>query len=289
MPRLHYATHIANSPRVVWETMLQHPTYEQWTSAFAKGSTYEGAWEPGARIRFLAPDGSGVVSEIAESRPHEFVSVRHLGMLEHGVEDFESEAVRAWAPAYENYTFRSSGGGTELAIDVDTTPELVEMMNAAWEQGLARLKAMCEARTSFEGATPILPVRQLEASIDFYVNVLAFKVDFVGPGRFAAVSRDRCHLFLSEGDQGNVGTWTWIGVSDVEAVLEECRANGHATRHPPTNYSWAYEMQVEDLDGNVLRIGSEPRADLPSGASWRDMHGDRWERLPSGEWSRVEH
>jgi hypothetical protein len=30
-------------------------------------------------------------------------------------------------------------------------------------------------------------------------------------------------------------------------------------RLPPTSYAWALEMQIEDPDGNVLRIGSEPR------------------------------
>jgi hypothetical protein len=29
----------------------------------------------------------------------------------------------------------------------------------------------------------------------------------------------------------------------------------------PTNYSWAVEMQIEDPDGNVLRLGSEPRTE----------------------------
>jgi hypothetical protein len=28
---------------------------------------------------------------------------------------------------------------------------------------------------------------------------------------------------------------------------------------PPTNFPWALEMQVKDPDGNVLRIGSEPK------------------------------
>jgi predicted enzyme related to lactoylglutathione lyase len=141
-------------------------------------------------------------------------------------------------------------------------------------------------RAVFEGVTPILPVRQLDASIDFYVKVLGFTVNFVGPGKFASVSRDGCCLFLSEGDQGHIGTWMWIGVDDVEVVLEEYRARGYDARHPPTNYPWAFEMQIEDPDGNVLRIGSGRRADLPEGTSWRDMRDVRWERLSSGEWVR---
>jgi hypothetical protein len=39
--------------------------------------------------------------------------------------------------------------------------------------------------------------------------------------------------------------------------------------------AWALEMQVEDLDGNVLRIGSDPRPGEPDG-EWLDMHGRRW-------------
>lgn len=34
-------------------------------------------------------------------------------------------------------------------------------------------------------------------------------------------------------------------------------------------------MQVEDLDGNVLRFGSEPIAGAPFG-EWLDMHGRIW-------------
>ncbi len=144
MPTQHYRVRIACAPSVVWHEMLGREGYEDWTSAFAEGSTYEGSWETGARIRFLSPSGGGVVSEIAECRPHQFLSVRHLGLIANGVEDFESEAVKAWAPAYENYTFDADGDGTELVVDLDVSPGEVDMMNAMWAKGLARLKARCE-------------------------------------------------------------------------------------------------------------------------------------------------
>jgi catechol 2,3-dioxygenase-like lactoylglutathione lyase family enzyme len=57
------------------------------------------------------------------------------------------------------------------------------------------------------GAQPILPVADLRASIDYYVNALGFQHDW-GDAGFASVSRDRCHLFLCENDpgaHGNVG------------------------------------------------------------------------------------
>jgi catechol 2,3-dioxygenase-like lactoylglutathione lyase family enzyme len=138
---------------------------------------------------------------------------------------------------------------------------------------------------TFQGMTPILRVHSVSASIDYYVHKLGFKIDWQTP-IFVSVSRGCCHIFLTEGDQGNPGSWVWIGVEDAEALLNEYRASGAQIRHPPTNYAWAYEMQVEDLDGNVLRLGSEPKSDQPVG-EWLDMRGDRWVVSSTGEWTRV--
>lgn len=138
----------------------------------------------------------------------------------------------------------------------------------------------------FEGATPILRVEKLSASVDYYVRVLGFKLDWSGPW-FGSVSRDGCNVFLSEGDQGNPGSWVWIGVQDADALFNEYRSSGAKIRHAPTNYTWAYEMQVENLDGNVLRLGSDPKSDQPVG-EWLDMRGDHWVTTPSGEAVRVE-
>ncbi len=139
--------------------------------------------------------------------------------------------------------------------------------------------------TGFEGMNPILRVTDLAASLDYYVAKLGFKVDWQTPF-FASVSRGKCHIFLSVGDQGHLGSWVWIGVEDADALFGEYQANGARVRNPPTNYEWTYEMQIEDLDGNVLRLGSEPKSDQPEG-EWLDMRGERWAKSPDGEWKRV--
>ena len=133
----------------------------------------------------------------------------------------------------------------------------------------------------FEGLTPILRVRDLTRSINYYTNVLGFKIDFHEAGIIASVSRDGCSIFLVEGDQGNPGSWLWIGVDDVRLLFEEYQAKGAHVRHPPTNYSWAYEMQIQDPDGNVLRLGSEPQENTPIG-EWLDMKGRRWKPAENG-------
>jgi catechol 2,3-dioxygenase-like lactoylglutathione lyase family enzyme len=143
------------------------------------------------------------------------------------------------------------------------------------------MKSVTAMNTVFEGAQPILSVADLDASVDYYVNVLGFKVDF--RDLIASVSRGRCALFLVAGDQGNSGTWVWVGVDDVDPLHAEYVESGARIRQPPTNFPWACEMQVEDLDGNVLRLGSEPKPDRPFGP-WCDMRGTLWTRSPEGKW-----
>jgi uncharacterized protein YndB with AHSA1/START domain len=146
--RLHFSTVIAAPRDIVWDTMLGPETYRQWTAEFAAGSYFEGSWDQGERIRFLTPEGSGMLAEIAENRPHEFVSIRHLGFIKEGVEDTDSPEVRAWAPSYENYAFSEADGSTRVDVEVDSMPEWDEFMSETWPKALAKLKAIAEARAS---------------------------------------------------------------------------------------------------------------------------------------------
>jgi predicted enzyme related to lactoylglutathione lyase len=118
-------------------------------------------------------------------------------------------------------------------------------------------------RTRFEHAEPIIRVSSMSRSLGYYVDVLGFTNAEWGGDDFTRVNRDNAGIYLSEGDQGNPGTWVWVGVEDVALLYEEYRKSGAKILHEPKNYLWAYEMKVEDPDGHVLRFGSEPRNDIP--------------------------
>jgi uncharacterized protein YndB with AHSA1/START domain len=145
LKRLQFSTTVAVSPARLIEVMTGPESYRQWTSVFAEGSCFEGSWEQGQRIRFLSPSGDGMVSEIAVHRPNEFISIRHLGFIVKGAEDTESEAVRAWAPAYENYTFTRTLDGTQVVVDQDVPEDWESHLAEAWPKALAKLKSLCEA------------------------------------------------------------------------------------------------------------------------------------------------
>lgn len=133
------------APRAqVWAAMLGPESYKAWTAAFCEGSYYEGSWDEGAKIQFLSPTGDGMTAVIAENKPHEFVSIRHLGVIENGVEDTTSEKVRAWTPAHENYRFTDVPGGCRVTVTMDTVPEYEQYMLDTYPKALGLLKALCE-------------------------------------------------------------------------------------------------------------------------------------------------
>jgi uncharacterized protein YndB with AHSA1/START domain len=149
MQKMHFSTTI-NAPRkVVWDTMLQDEGYRTWTRAFnPNGSWYEGDWTQGSTIRFLGPnDGGrveGMVSRVRESRPYEYISLEHVGIIQDGKEDTTSDAVKKWTPAFENYTFKEANGRTDVLVDMDVADEHKQMFEETWPKALQKLKQLAE-------------------------------------------------------------------------------------------------------------------------------------------------
>lgn len=145
MKTLNFSITINAPVEKVYKTMLALDTYKEWTTPFEPTSYYEGDWTEGSVIKFLSARGGGMYSEIAENKQNEFVSIRHLGMIDvNGAIDIESDAVKAWAPSYENYTFVGKGNETEVKVDLGVPEEWEEMFNESWPKALLKLKEICE-------------------------------------------------------------------------------------------------------------------------------------------------
>lgn len=137
------------SPEKVWDSVVNKSKYQKWTAPFQETSTFEGGWNKGDRILFVGINDKGkkegMVSEIAESRYPEFISVKHLGMILDGIEDTTSEEVKKWAPAYENYTLEKIGPEKTLfKLSLDTPDEWADMMIDLWPKAFKILKELSE-------------------------------------------------------------------------------------------------------------------------------------------------
>lgn len=148
MKKLNLDIHINASQDKVWDAITNDKKYREWTSVFQPTSSFEGGWNTGDKINFIGIDEKGekggMVSEIAESRKPEYVSIRHLGYIMNGVVDTTSDAVKAWAPAYENYSIVKDGDGSKFILEQDLEDSYEEMFKELWPKALEKLKEVAE-------------------------------------------------------------------------------------------------------------------------------------------------
>jgi uncharacterized protein YndB with AHSA1/START domain len=151
MKKLQFKKDINAPAEKVYNTMLgigNQDTYERWTFEFNPTSTYEGSWEKGAKICFVGTDENGkkggMVSEIAENVPFQFVSIRHYGILDGENEITEGMDVEKWAGGLENYTFDENNGVTTVTVESDAMEDYLDYFNSTWPKALNRLKELAE-------------------------------------------------------------------------------------------------------------------------------------------------
>lgn len=135
-----------NAPKEkVWNILWEDTSYRKWTSPFCEGSyAVTDNWKEGSKVLFLSPGGDGMVSKVAANRPCEFMSFLHLGEVKAGVEDTESEKVKQWAGAKENYTLTEVEGKTLLTVDMDMNDEMKTYFEDTWPKAMAQLKQLAE-------------------------------------------------------------------------------------------------------------------------------------------------
>lgn len=149
--KLTFKTEINATAQKVYRTMLgldDKKNYEQWTSIFHPGSTFDGDWVKGSKIFFIGSDENGkkggMVSHVVENKPNKFVSLRSIGILDGDKEINSGKEVDEWTGGSENYTFDENNGVTELTVNIDVAENYAEMFNQNYPAALQKLKEICE-------------------------------------------------------------------------------------------------------------------------------------------------
>lgn len=151
MEKLQFNIQINTSAEKIYRLMLgldSKSSYEFWVSVFNPTSTYEGSWNKGSKICFIGTDENGkrrgMVSEVLENIPTEFVSIRHNGFIDGKDEITTGELVEKWAGGLENYRFVEIQGITTVTVDIDVISEYVDYFNQHYPIALGKLKEIAE-------------------------------------------------------------------------------------------------------------------------------------------------
>ncbi len=117
----------------------------------------------------------------------------------------------------------------------------------------------------FTGGNPILNVKNVAVSLDYYCTTLGFEQVFCWPRgqalpTFAQVHRGDFCVSLAQEAQGGPGMWMYLDLASVEdlaALYQEYLEKAVKIPEPPTDKPWGMrEMLIEDVDGHTLRIGA---------------------------------
>lgn len=147
MEREEFSTVIYAPKEKVWRVLWGEDTYPVWTSYFSEGSRAESDWEEGSRVVFLNAKNEGMISRIAKMEANRYMSFEHQGMIDpEGNEDLESEKVKAWAGATENYTLEEEGGKTKLTVDMDIDESYKDHFRDIFPKALNRVKELSEEK-----------------------------------------------------------------------------------------------------------------------------------------------
>ena len=120
---------------------------------------------------------------------------------------------------------------------------------------------------------PILNVSSFAASVQWFEKFgWEKRWDWGEPPVFGCVASENIEIFLAQGAQGgrgksdlpttstyaddDKGCWISLWVHDLDAIHENCLAQGLEVTQPPTDQPWGTrEMHVRHPDGHVFRIG----------------------------------
>ena len=144
MQTLSYEIEIHASKQKVWEILWQKETYQAWTQFFSCNSTMQSDWKVGGKTYFYDDKGDGMISTIERLDEPNVIIFKHIGMIQDGEEDTESDDVKSWVGALEKYMLFDSDDVTQLYVEVDIQPQYIEMMNQGFEKGLALVKQLAE-------------------------------------------------------------------------------------------------------------------------------------------------
>lgn len=131
------------------------------------------------------------------------------------------------------------------------------------------MTAIAQSSAVLQSLAPQFLVRDLDAALRFYRDILGFETLFVFEGFYAAVGRDGISIHLKHTDDPDPARAfkkerehldVYLQVKEIDALYSEYKGRGAPFLKPLAATDWSTrEFTVVDLDGYILYFG-EPQS-----------------------------
>lgn len=136
------------TPEKIWEVLFSDRYNRIWYAEFNEGTYAKTDWKEGSPVWFLAPDGSGLAGRIVKNDPYKELTLVYTGEVKDGKEDITSESADAIKGGRESYYIRQTGEGvSELRCESDMDANFYEMMSAAFDRALVKIRNLAESKS----------------------------------------------------------------------------------------------------------------------------------------------
>lgn len=143
--RLKFEIEINANAQTIWKNMWGKEAYKVWTAPFCEGSYYTGELVKDSRIHFLAPDGSGMYSDVFFIKEPYNIVFKHIGEVKNFQEQPLDGSALQWTGCFEMYHIREiESGKHKLTAEVDCTKEHITYMSEKFPLGMQKIKETSE-------------------------------------------------------------------------------------------------------------------------------------------------
>ena len=104
--------------------------------------------------------------------------------------------------------------------------------------------------TTFHGIIPELQVPDVVTALQWYRDVLGYRIEGQTENVFGSVLRGRANIYLRQSDELRQTTYYWVFVDEVDELCQSFRERGATILEPPADKPWGYrQFTLEDLNG----------------------------------------
>lgn len=130
----------------VWVVLTENEYTTSWYAEFNEGSHAETDWKIGSKAIFKDNSNCGLIGKIVANEPHEMIAIEYIGIVEAGIEDYESKIAQNVKGGLETYHLTRKEDATHLAIQCDMDEDFFESMSLAWDKALRKIKSLSESK-----------------------------------------------------------------------------------------------------------------------------------------------